>query len=171
MCKLVILFLIVFSHQYVYSQIETNFENATVEDTVTKLLENVSESDVLNLFNSLNNFYNYTTLENDTNGYENTSIKSSTVMKISPRTGRKYVEITTPPPEPESSTSSSNLEWIARPLREGFTDFKVKSQTNQACNLQSDLLEMHLKNNTMWAVRSKYEIAHSFLLIFVRSFR
>ncbi|XP_065216089.1 nose resistant to fluoxetine protein 6-like [Planococcus citri] len=151
MCKLVILFLFIFSHQYVYSQVENDFKNDTVEYVVNKLFENVSDSDVLNLFNTLNNYYNYT-LENGTVNYDNSSIKSSTVMKINPpRTGRKYIEVTTPPPE--SSTKAANLEWISRPLREGLADLKVRSQTNQACNLQSQMYEMHLKNDTIWAIR------------------
>lgn len=155
MGKFIILFLLIFCNRYVYSQVEKNENNDTVDQVVTKLFENVSNSDILHLFNTLNNYYNYTS-DNEAIAYDNTSEKSSTVMKINPRTGRKYLESVT---EPSSSTSPevvSKLEWVSRPLREGLSNFRVKSPKNQACNLQSDMYEMHLKNNTLWAVRSEY---------------
>lgn len=144
---------------------EPSNETASAQFSVTKWsLENTTDLSVAQPDISLN-YYNYTihnrSLSDDGVEHEdeNENGKPSIVMRIQPpSTSKSNIEQPLPStstPTPRTNTGDAKLEWISKPLREGLSDFKVRSKSNSRCNLHSDLYKMHLRNQTLWAVRSK----------------
>lgn len=127
--------------------------NETLEYIITKIFDNTTESNVIRLLPS-ENYYNYTVLNNthDEDQYETEKFK--TIMKINLTNGKKLQEISKPV---ESKFELNQTpEWISHPLREGLKEFRIRPSTNKKCKIESDLYEAHLKNQTLWAIRSKY---------------
>lgn len=126
--------------------------NETTEFSITKLIENAANLTVIKQNVSQVNNYNRTVEKKSRSSLINDdNAKSSIAMRIQPPSRNK-----TKRPLQDSS-NSKKLEWISKPLREGLTDFKVRSLSNAQCNFQSDVYDMHLKNQTLWAIRSKYD--------------
>ncbi len=139
-------FLVVFFLSY-YGLVYAS--NDSLQYYVAKAVEkNLSESTPIAI---LQNYYNYTVV----NQTEQEDGMSGTIMKIEPPEV-KQLESTTLSPVTTSARVVENPKWVLYTLREGLNNFRVRSDTNPKCQSHSDLYEMHLKNQTLWAIKSKF---------------
>lgn len=146
--KLLEVFVVLYSFAlYVVAELS----NETTEFSITKLIENAANLTVIK--ENVSQFNNYNpTVEKKSRGslINDDNAKSSIAMRIQPPSRNK-----TKRPLQDSS-NAKKLDWIYKPLREGLTDFRVRGLSNSQCDFQSDLYDMHLKNQTLWAIRSEY---------------
>lgn len=145
---------------FIYFIIVRSSSNETLNYVLTNDgLLNANYSDSVKRADS---YYNYT-VSNQTAApaqpEDNAGSERSMVMKID-----------TPPPRKNLSRSRESVEstteqpkshaWISKPLMEGLKDFRVRTSKNRLCQMQSNLYEAHLRNQTLWAVRSKFTYVH-----------
>lgn len=109
-------------------------------------------------------YYNYTTIaDNGSPIGEKPSDKSNIVMKIDNTSSDKRKAQEFASPQRSNSTTKNDEKppsWIIFPLREGLRDFRIKSTPNSKCQAHSDLYRIHLANQSLWALQSKFSRRH-----------
>lgn len=146
---------------FIYFIIVRSSSNETLNYVFTNdELVNANYSDSVK---RVENYYNYTVFNQtaaSAQPEDNAGSERSMVMKIDTPAPRKNFSRTSESVESSTKKPKSHA-WVTKPFIEGLKDFRVRTSRNKLCQMQSDLYEEHLRNQTLWAVRSKF-----FMLVF-----
>lgn len=140
---------------FIYFIIVRSSSNETLNYVLTH--DELLKANNSDLVKRLENYYNYTVLNQTATTAQpkdDAEGERSMVMKIDTPAPRKNFSRTRESVKSSTGQPKSHA-WISEPLIEGLKGFRVKSQKNQLCQTQSDLYAAHLKNQTLWAIRSK----------------
>lgn len=140
---------------FIYFIIVRSSSNETLNYVLTH--DELLKANNSDLVKRLENYYNYTVLNQTATTAQpkdDAEGERSMVMKIDTPAPRKNFSRTRESVKSSTGQPKSHA-WISEPLIEGLKGFRVKSQKNQLCQTQSDLYDAHLKNQTLWAIRSK----------------